>query len=300
MEEKMKKYSLFLGCTIPVRGQNYEASTRKVAQALGMEFIHIPNFSCCGYPMNSLDIETGEWMAARNLALAEKQNTDICTICTACTGVLTEVSKDLAENEEKRKKVNTHLKDIGLEYNGTVKVRHFARILYEQVGLEAIASKIVHPLHGLRIAPHYGCHYLKPHEIYEGFDSPEDPRTLDELIGVTGATSVNYMNKMKCCGGAVLAVDENLALKIAKEKLDILKQLDVDALCLVCPFCSVMYESNQRKIESGFDVKYNIPVLYLPQILGLAMGMEPKELGLNMNRVRPKELLQKIEALKTG
>jgi len=292
----MNRYALFLGCTIPVRGQNYELSTRKVAEALGMELLHIPNFSCCGYPMSSLDQETAELLAARNLALAEKEGADICTICTACTGVLTETAKELEHNEEKRGKINVHLKDIGLEYKGGVKVKHFARILYEDVGLEKISSKITRRLDGLRIAPHYGCHFLKPSEIYEGFDSPENPHTLDDLIAVTGATSVNYMNKMRCCGGAVLAVDENLALKITREKLDQIKGLSVDAICLICPFCSVMYESNQKKIETTFETKYEIPVLYLPQILGLAMGMDPKDLGFNMNRVRPKTVLEKLGA----
>lgn len=290
----MKPYSLFLGCTIPVRGQNYEASTRKVARALGMELKHIPDFSCCGYPMSSLDQQTAELMAARNLALAEKEGSDMCTICTACTGVLTETAMELNEDENKRKEINALLAEIGLEYNGTVKVKHFARILYEEVGIEKIAEKIVKKLEGLRIAPHYGCHYLKPHEIYEGFDSPENPHTLDELIEVTGAESVDYVNKMRCCGGAVLAVDENVALNMSQEKLEQLKNLEVDAIGLICPFCSVMYESNQRKIESKFETKYNIPVLYLPQILGLAMGMGKRELGLQMNRVRPKELLEKL------
>jgi heterodisulfide reductase subunit B2 len=290
----MKRYSLFLGCTIPARGQNYEASTRKIAAALDMEFVHIPNFTCCGYPMSSLDQEAAELMAARNLALAEKENTDICAICTACTGVLTEVSRELNENEEKRAEINKKLADVGLKYEGTVKVRHFARILYEEVGLEKIAQKVVKPLKGLRIAPHYGCHYLKPVEIYDDFDSAESPHTLDDLINVTGAESVDYIYKTRCCGGAVLAVNEDIALKITREKLEILKKLEVDAIVLICPFCSVMYESNQKKIESTFDTKIDIPVLYLPQLIGLSMGMDKKELGLNMNRVRPKALLEKI------
>ncbi|HOE63725.1 MAG TPA: CoB--CoM heterodisulfide reductase iron-sulfur subunit B family protein [Candidatus Sumerlaeota bacterium] len=289
----MKPYALFLGCTIPVRAQNYEISTRKVASALGLELIHIPNFTCCGYPISSLNEMTAEAMAARNLALAEKEGADICAICTACTGVLTEVGKKLAEDEKARAEINKRLKPAGLEYKGTVKVKHFARILHEEVGLKKIANAVTRQLKGLRIAPHYGCHYLKPHEIYEGFDSPEDPRTIDDIIAATGAESVSYMNKTRCCGGALLAVDENLALKITKEKLDQLKALNVDAIGLVCPFCSVMYESNQKKIETTFETSYNLPVLYLPQILGLAMGMDAKDLGFNMNRVKANAALQK-------
>ena len=288
----MKPYALFLGCTIPVRGQNYEASARKIADVLGIELKHLPDFSCCGYPMASLEQQTAEVMAARNLALAEREGADLCVLCTACTGVLTEAAHKLRD-PERRKEMNRHLEKIGLSYNGGVKVRHFARILYEEVGVEAIREKVTHPLTGLRIAPHYGCHYLKPHEIYDGFDSPENPRSLDEMIAATGAESVDYMNKMRCCGGAVLAVDEELALKITKEKLDQLNELNVDAIGLICPFCSVMYESNQRKIEQTFEEDYKIPVLYLTQILGMAMGFGARELGLNMNRVRPKDLLEK-------
>lgn len=294
--KRMKPYALFLGCTIPVRAQNYELATRKVAEALGLPLEHIDNFSCCGYPVSSIHHRTAEEMAARNLALAEARGMDICAICTACTGVLTEVSHALAEDEAKRAEINETLKEIGLNYRGTVKVRHFARVLYEEVGLEAIRSKVVRPLGGLRIAPHYGCHYLKPAEIYEGFDSAENPHTLDELIEATGAASVSYPKKLACCGGAVLAVDETTALKISKGKLDQLKALEVDAIGLICPFCSVMYESNQKKIEKTFETEYNLPVLYYPQILGLAMGMDPKELGFQMNRVKPKDLLEKVEA----
>ena len=290
-----KPYALFLGCTIPVRAQNYELSTRKVSSALGLELVHIENFSCCGYPISSIHQQTAEEMAARNLALAESQGMDICAICTACTGVLTEVSQELNENAEKREQINKTLSAIGLQYQGTVKVKHFARILYEEVGVETIASKVVKSLKGLKIAPHYGCHYLKPAEIYEGFDSVENPHTLDDLIEVTGATSVQYNKKLNCCGGALLAVDENIALKISKEKLDQLKEMQVDAIGLICPFCSIMYESNQKKIEKTYETEYNLPVLFYPQLLGLAMGMDPKELGLQMNRVKAKSILERIE-----
>jgi len=290
----MKKYALFLGCTIPVRAQNYEMSTRKIAEKLGVELIHIPNFSCCGYPVSSLDNETAIEMAARNLALAEKEGADLCAICTACTGVLTETAQELNQDAEKRARVNESLKEIGLEYKGTVQVKHLGRVLFEEVGAEKIAEQVVRPLEGWKIAPHYGCHFLKPAEIYEGFDSAENPQSLDRLIEATGASSMDYNKKLNCCGGALLAVDEQTALKISKEKLDQLKEMQADAICLICPFCSVMYESNQKKIEKTFETEYNLPVLFYPQLLGLAMGMEPKELGLNMNRVRPKDLLERL------
>jgi heterodisulfide reductase subunit B len=143
----------------------------------------------------------------------------------------------------------------------------------------------------LKIAVHYGCHYLKPSEIYDDFDPVEDPVTLDDLVAVTGAQVVDYAGKKRCCGGPVLPVDEETALGVAKAKLDDVAAAGADALCLVCPFCSVMYDGNQKGIESAHGTRYDLPVLYLTQILGLAMGFDRKALGLNMNVVKTKALL---------
>lgn len=295
LESAKKPYSLFLGCTIPVRAQNYEISTRAIAKMLGIEFAHVENFTCCGYPAAAVDFETSQIMAARNIALAEKLGYNICTICTACTGVLTEMAKELEHDSALREKMNKHLEKFDLKVDKSVKVKHFARVLLEEVGEEKISASIKIPLSNLSLAAHYGCHYLKPNSIYDNFDSDENPKSLDRLIELTGAKSVDYLEKMNCCGGALLAVDENLALKITKKKLDNLKN-KADALILVCPFCSVMYDSSQKKIETTFSEKYEIPVLYYPQLLGLAMGIDQKDLGIQMNRVRPKVLLDKIAA----
>lgn len=290
------KYNLFLGCTIPTRARNYELSTRKVAQAMGIEFIDMPESSCCGFPIKSVHEEGFLLMAARNLILAEKNGEDICTPCSACTSVLTEVNRELKEDDEIRKRINEKLSKLNGKYTfqGKIKVKHFARLLYEDVGVEKIRSMVKKDLSALKVAVHYGCHYLKPSDIYNGFDNPEDPKSLDELIEATGASLVNYMERKRCCGGAVLAVNEEVSLTIAREKLDDIKAAGAEAMVLVCPFCSVMYDDNQRKIEAKFSTEYNLPVFYYPQLLGLALGMEPRALGLNMNRVKMKPLLEKL------
>lgn len=285
------KYALFLGCTIPARSRNYELSARKVANELGLEFFDVPNFICCGFPIKSSDTNASLILGAYNLALAEKEGFDLCTLCSSCTSALTEVVHHLAEDDKAKDEVNKELSRAGLEYRDGVKVRHFARVLYEEIGLDEIKKHFEKELDNLTIANHYGCHYLKPSEIYDGFDDPEDPQTIDALVSTTGAKVVDYSGKMKCCGGPVLPVDEKTALGLAKEKLDCVADAGADAMCLVCPFCSVMYDSNQKGIEAEFEKKYNIPVLYLPQLLGIAMGFERKELGLNMNVVKTKALL---------
>jgi len=290
-------YALFLGCTIPARARNYELSARNVAHRLGIELVDVEQFMCCGFPIKSSDLKTSMILGAYNLALAQKESLDVCTLCSSCTSALTEVAHLLSEDEHMRGEVNKSLSKAGLQYEGKVKVRHFARILCEEIGPEKIERHFTKDLKGMRIASHYGCHYLKPSEIYDNFDNAENPETVDVLVALTGAETVDYMDKMRCCGGPILPVDEKTALSVAKEKLDDIARAGADAMCLVCPFCSVMYDSNQNGVESEFGTTYNLPVLYLTQILGLAMGFESKELGLNMNVVKTKKLLSRYFGL---
>jgi heterodisulfide reductase subunit B2 len=286
------KYALFLGCTIPARARNYELSARRVAEKTGIELVDIENFICCGFPTKAGDMQASLLMAAYNLALAQQQHLDVCALCSSCTSALSEAAHHLSENEEDLARVNEQLAKVGLKYEGSPKIRHFARVLFEEVGEEKIRAQFEKDLSGLNIAAHYGCHYLKPSEIHGGFDDPENPNSLETLVALTGATVVDYAGKKTCCGGPVLPVDEKLAMQVTKGKLDNLKAAGADALCLVCPFCSVMYDGNQKSIEKDYEIEYKIPVLYLTQILGMAMGFDRKALGLNMNVVKTKNLLK--------
>ena len=286
------KYALFLGCTIPARARNYELSARRVAEKTGIELVDVEDFICCGFPTKAGDMDASLLMAAYNLALARRRNLDVCSLCSSCTSALSEAAHHLQENGKDRERVNQRLSAVGLQYEDPPKIRHFGRVLFEEVGAERIREQFVKDLSGLNIAVHYGCHYLKPSEIHGGFDDPENPNSLEALVALTGATVVDYAGKKTCCGGPVLPVDERLAMKVTKGKLDNLKEAGVDALCLVCPFCSVMYDGNQKSIESMYEIEYKIPVLYLTQVLGMAMGFGRKELGLNMNVVKTKDLLK--------
>jgi heterodisulfide reductase subunit B len=286
------QYALFLGCTIPARSRNYELAARRVAEKLDIELVDVARFICCGFPLKSIEKQNAELLGAYNLCLAREKKLDLCALCSSCASALTEIVHRLAADDEARERVNRSLSKVGLHYEDGVRVRHFARILYEDTGVEKIRSRIEKDLGNLRIAVHYGCHYLKPSEIYEHFDSVEHPQSIDALVGLTGARVVNYSGKQRCCGGPVLPVDQNAAMSVTKDKLDAVKEAGADALCLVCPFCAVMYDGNQKSIEAEFGTHYDLPVFYLPQILGLAMGFDRKALGLNLNVVKNKELLK--------
>ena len=262
---------------------------------MGLQLSDIREFSCCGYPIKSVNRYANLLMAARNLALAEKKGLSICTLCSACCGSLTEANHEIQEDGKLRNKINDDLSQwLGLHYEGSVRVTHFMRILHQEVGEKRITDQVKADLSLLHVAPHYGCHYTKPSTIYGKTEDPDNPKSLDEMIEATGAHSVQYEDKLSCCGGGVLAIDEQVALAMAQRKLEHIRAQQADAMILFCPFCDVMYESNQRKIEKNFAVEYKLPILFYPQLLGLAMGLQPDELGMKMNRVRPTELLKKI------
>ncbi len=297
------RFALYLGCTVPVRAMNYELAARLVAQPLGIELIDVDGFACCGYPAKPMSWEAGLLMAANNLARAEEQGLDICTLCNACTGTLAEANKLLTEDDELRARINEQLADsTGRRYQGTISVRHFARVLYEEIGVERLgqmASQAREQSQGADLATfgfavHHGCHYSRPAEIYDGFDDSEIPHTLSDLVKATGARLIRYEHENECCGGGILAMDQETALSIAKSKLDRIHASQADGLVLVCPFCDIMYEINQRSIERQFGVSYRLPVLYYPQLLGLALGFTPNELGFRLNRVKSKRLIQHI------
>ena len=290
-----KSYALFLGCTIPARGRNYEQSVRAVAEKLGIKLVDIPDFACCGFPIDSADHRVSESLAARNLSLAEEAGLPICSLCSSCTSALTEVSHHLEKHPEDLGGVNERLGRINRKYTGPVEVKHFVRILYQEIGLDRIRETFTRSLEGLKLAAHYGCHFIKPSAVYGGFDSVENPQTIDSFIRITGAEPVDYTRKKQCCGGSVLVADQQTALEMARDKLKELKELGADALVVVCPFCGVMFDSNQKVIEKNFEETYDMPVLYLTQVLGLAMGMDEKELGLKTHAIKTKAVMDKLK-----
>jgi heterodisulfide reductase subunit B len=278
------KYLMFLGCAIPYRVAAFEISARKVLGKLGVELVEMPEFNCCGLPLDPVSHETMLILAARNLALAEQKGLDIITLCPGCAGTLKKVNKMLNEDKALRDEINCHLKEAGLEFKGSVNAKHFMQVLVEDVGLEKIKNSVIKPLTLLKVAEHNGCHILRPKKFI-GFDDPEDPKSLKTLIEMTGATCLDYMDETECCGAPSVGVNDKIALQLAREKLNHIKDVNAQAMITICPFCHIMYDTNELRIEKMFNEKYGIPVLHYPQLLGLAMGMKPEELGFSELRV---------------
>lgn len=287
------KYLIFLGCSIPYRVLGFELSSRKVLTQLGVELVDMPEFNCCGLPLDPVSHEMMLTLAARNLALAEQVGLDIITLCPGCAGTLKNVNTLLNEDKTLRNQINMHLKEAGLEFKGSVTTKHFLQVLMEDIGLEKIKEHVTKPLTMLKVAEHNGCHILRPKE-YIGFDDPEDPQTLKALVEATGATCLDYINETECCGAPSVGVNDKVALQLARDKLNHVKMVKAQALITICPFCHIMYDTNELRIEKIFNEAYGIPVLHYPQLLGLAMGLTPEELAFNELRVNSSELLKQV------
>ena len=288
------KYLIFLGCAVPYRVSSYEISARKVLKKLGVKLVEMPEFNCCGLPLDPVSHETMRILAARNLALAENIGLNILTLCPGCAGTLKKVNKILKEDKALREQINGHLKESGLEFKGTVKTKHILQVLTEDVGLEKIREAVVNPLTTLKVAEHVGCHLLRPREVI-GFDEPEDPKTLKTLIEATGATCLDYTDETECCGAPSVGVSDKVALQLARHKLNNVKMVEAQALITICPFCHIMFDTNELRIERMFSETYGIPILHYPQLLGLAMGMTPEELAFKELRVDTSKILQVIK-----
>ena len=278
----MAKFGFFLGCIAPLRYPGIEKATREVCKALGVELVELDGASCCPAPGVIKSFDKATWLAgaARNLALAEKQGVDIITICNGCFGSLFDANHELIEDPELRANVNKILKGIGMEYNGGIKVRHFAELFYNDIGLEKIKEKVTNPV-DFKIAVHYGCHFAKPTSV-KNLDDSERPHIVDDLTEVTGATSVNYRDKQMCCGagGGVRSGAADIALKMTEEKLNNIKAVGADFILDVCPFCHLQFDRGQKDLT-----EYNIPVIHLAQLYGLAFGLPKEDLGLEAHVV---------------
>lgn len=285
-------YDLFLGCVIPARLPFLEASSRKVFEKLGIKLNDVEGFSCCPDPTGIEQIDHTTWLTlgARNLSLC-KNNGGVISFCSGCVETLKGVNYFINKDLTTKKEINRHLQKVGKVYEGKTEVKHFAEILYEN--LENIKKSVEKPLEGFKVAVHYGCHYLRPSEIIE-WDDPFEPITIDEIVKALGAESVEYDLKMECCGNPVEKSDRDLSLLMIDNKLKAIENAGANCVAVVCPACYQQYEFNQRELNKRNNTEYNLPIFYLSELVALAFGFSPEDIGLNFHRIKPNELFESI------
>ena len=277
----MKQYGLYLGCLMPTEQYAYELSLREALPPLGIKLIDLPGSSCCGEPMKSINQLMTLYLSARNIALAEKQSLDIFAPCAMCHLALTECQHVLKNNDLLKNRVNSLLAQEDLEIKGTNRILHTIDLLHDDIGLDIIKQSVKKPV-SLKIATHYGCHLIRPSEIGRPVD-PEKPQKMENILTSIGATPVDYPQKLDCCGAPLLAHLPESALTKTGQKLQAVQDQGFDALVTVCPWCQKMFDDRQQKAGETIATSLNVPVFYLTQLLGLALGIDEKKLGLYLN-----------------
>jgi len=261
-----------------------------------MELIELEGWTCCGStPYGSLDELESICVAARNLALAEKTGLDLVTPCSSCFITLYQADIKLKDHPQLMAQINEALAVANLEYHGSARVRHLTEVLVNDITPEVITTKVKRPLHGLKVAPYYGCQLVRPDY---GFDDPESPQSLDRLVGCLGAEAVPFPLKNRCCGGSLIIPEEDLALGLIRKLLDNALENGAQCIATPCPLCQTNLDTYQSKVNSKFKTNYNLPVLFITQLIGLALGIEAKSLGLNTNITSPNRVLNHIFEVK--
>jgi heterodisulfide reductase subunit B len=288
----LKQYSYFPGCSAESTGLGYGLSVQAVAGPLELELLELEDWNCCGStPYGSLDEEESLVVAARNLALAEKKGLDLVTPCSSCYVTLADANLYLIEHPRMLARVNEALAVAKLEYHGHIRVRHIVEVMVNDVTPEFIAARIKTKLNGLKVAPYYGCQLVRPRY---GFDDAENPTSLDSLVTCLGAEVVSFPMKARCCGGSLSLSEEGKVLGLMERILRSATQSGAQCLVTPCPLCQTNLDAYQGQVNAAFKTSYKLPVLFITQLIGLALGLEAKTLGLDTNIVSPAGVLDYI------
>ncbi|MFQ6108328.1 MAG: CoB--CoM heterodisulfide reductase iron-sulfur subunit B family protein [Candidatus Aminicenantales bacterium] len=289
------KYTYYPGCSLETSAKSYDESVRFVFQALGHKLIELEDWNCCGATYYMSTKETISLViSARNLALAEKLGHDIVAPCSSCYTILYKTNRILKENPIMKAKVDQALKKDNLEYNLSLKVRHPLEVLVKDIGIGAISAKAKVSLAGLRIAPYYGCQIVRPDR---GFDNKENPVMMDDLFEALGTQNIYFPMKVRCCGGMLMTTYPDVALKLNKEILKCAQENQSHLIVTTCPLCQINLEAYQNQINKKFNSNIHLPILFFTQLLGLALGGSPQQLGLKRHLV-PFQLKGTMEAVR--
>lgn len=272
------RYAYYPGCSLEGGSNAYDASVRRVCEALDVDLEEINDWNCCGATEYfTQDRLAATCLIARNLALVGGDHQQVVAPCAACYLNLKKADAAMREDQATRDDVNEALAAGGLHYDpGRVGVRHLLEVLYDDVGEDSIRRKVVRPLGGLRVAPYYGCQIVRP---MAGVDDPEHPTHMDEMLGWLDAEVIDYPVKAHCCGGHMTQISEPQALELIRRLLDSARRYEADVIACVCPMCQLNLDLYQGRVNNFFNENFQIPIVYLTQLVGVAMGFAEGDLG---------------------
>ena len=288
------RVAYFPGCVAKGNCPELNQATKKIAPMLGIELVELTGAPCTGAGvLESQNPVLADTYNAKTLALAEELDLPLMTICSTCIGCLRKSNKKLSDNEGYRAEVNAVLESGGHTYHGGVAVTHILYVIIKEVGIDNLRDMVKKPLTDLRIAPFYGCYILRPADIM-GIDDPDNPTSMERVIDALGATPVDYSGKTRCCGFPIGLENEEASFKMAGKHIGEAKDKSADCMVTPCPLCHMNLDLQQPGVSRVINRQLDMPILYLPQMVGLALGISPKELGFNKHMIPTQNVLAKL------
>ena len=291
------KYAFFPGCSLESTARAFDLSTRAVCRALGIVLEEIPDWTCCGStPAHATNDSLAVALPALNLQKAQAAGLPVMVACASCYARLRTANHRVCNEPEDRRRTE---RITGLPYDGGVEVRHVLDVLVNHLGLDEIRAKVSRPLAGLRVACYYGCLLTRPPEVV-AFDDAEHPTCMDELVAVAGAEPVEWPFKTECCGASLSMTHSGVVSRLAHKLLSMAQKAGADCLVVACPLCQVNLDLRQADAAKAHGAFRPTPVLYVTQLLGLALGLPLENLGLDALTVGAKALFAKRDAAAVG
>jgi heterodisulfide reductase subunit B len=279
----MKKYAYFPGCSLEKMAQSYHASTIQTLQRLDVELEELEDWNCCGATAYfHVDELLAYTLCARNLAMAERQKLDLVAPCSGCYKNMHATRSHLQHEPALADHINYALEADNLKFDGGSAVRHLIEIFVQDIGLDAVKAKVTQSLKGLRVAPYYGCQIMRPRKDHEDV---EQAHFFEDLMAAIGATPVEFAMKLRCCGGALIITNRKAALSLVRNLLQNAAGVGTQVIATACPLCQVNLECYQKLVNQEFGTNFNLPVMYFTQLIGLAFGLPPKQLGIGTELV---------------
>ena len=292
------KYAFWPGCVALGGTPELYQSTKLVLNKLGIEVEELTNATCTGAGvLQEKNKKLGDTLNVRTFAQAEQMGLPIMTVCSTCQGTMAQAQLAIIKDDGYLADINADLADEGLEYHGSTVTKHLLWILVEEYGLESLKKHFVRDLSGLKFAPFYGCYLIRPSDALGFAEVPERETSLERVIESTGAEVVDFKGARACCGLPILFINQNNSLKMVATHTGTAKDLGADAMVTPCPLCHLNLDGYQGKAaQKNRASAIDLPILHLPQMLGLAMGFTPEELGMNKHMVSTKRLRDHVEA----
>ncbi len=265
----------------------------RLLKKLGIKLKELEDWNCCGATAYfHVDELLAYTLTARNLAMAEKEGSEVVAPCSACYKNMYFTNVHLNEDPDLAEHINEALQEDNLSYSGKVAVKHLIEVFSNDVGPEEIKSKVIYPLNELRVAAYYGCQILRPKKDHEDV---EQPQYFEDLMAAIGATPVDFPLKLTCCGGSLLISSRPAAYSMIHNLLYSAQRAQADVIATACPLCQVNLECYQQQVNQEFGTQFSIPVVYFTQLIGLSMGIPPKKLGFGKEFLSPKKAIDAIK-----